>query len=50
MQKFNRLQRKHREFSELLKQMGFGWNVETNTMQATEKMWQNYLRVNVLKL
>ena len=30
--------------------MGFGWNVETNTVKAIEKIWKNYLRVNILKI
>ncbi|XP_060675051.1 uncharacterized protein LOC125422919 [Ziziphus jujuba] len=45
-QKFNRLRSKHREFSELLQQTGFGWDVETNTVNATDEMWQNYIRVH----
>ena len=49
-QKFNRFQTKYHEFSELLKQTRFGWDVETNTVNITEETWQNYLRVNILKL
>ncbi|XP_048336047.2 L10-interacting MYB domain-containing protein-like [Ziziphus jujuba] len=45
-QKFNRLRSKHREFSELLQQTGFGWDAETNTVNATDEMWQNYIRVH----
>ena len=48
--KFNRFHTKHREFSELLKQIGFDWDAETNFVNATEEMWENYLRVNILKL
>ncbi|XP_048334822.2 L10-interacting MYB domain-containing protein-like [Ziziphus jujuba] len=44
--KFNRLRSKHREFSELLQQTGFGWDAETNTVNATDEMWQNYIRVH----
>ncbi|XP_062085640.1 L10-interacting MYB domain-containing protein-like [Humulus lupulus] len=43
-QKFNRLRTKYREFAELLKQTRFGWDHETNTVVASEEIWQNYLR------
>ncbi|POO00740.1 Myb/SANT-like domain containing protein, partial [Trema orientale] len=46
-QKYNRLRTKYREFTELLKQTGFGWDRETNTVTATEEIWQNYIRVRV---
>ncbi|XP_048331881.2 L10-interacting MYB domain-containing protein-like [Ziziphus jujuba] len=45
-QKFNRLRSKHHEFSELLQQTGFDWDAETNTMNAIEEMWQNYIHVH----
>ncbi|XP_062095056.1 L10-interacting MYB domain-containing protein-like isoform X2 [Humulus lupulus] len=45
-QKFNRLRTKYREFAELLKQTGFGWDRETNTVVASEEIWQNYLRAH----
>nr|XP_048323161.1 L10-interacting MYB domain-containing protein-like [Ziziphus jujuba var. spinosa] len=45
-QKFNRLRSKHREFSELLQQTRFSCDAETNTVIATEEMWQNYTRAH----
>ena len=36
-QKFNRFRIKHHEFSELLKQTRFGWDLETNTVNAIEE-------------
>ena len=44
-QKFNRLRAMHREFSNLLKHIGFGWDAKTNTVDALEETWQNYIRV-----
>lgn len=44
-QKFNRLRTKHREFSLLLQHTGFGWDAETNTVTASEEVWQAYIRV-----
>ena len=36
-QKFNRLHAMHREFSDLLKHTGFGWDAKTNTVHALEE-------------
>lgn len=33
------------EFYSLLQNAGFKWNVETNTVIASEEDWQNYLKV-----
>ena len=46
-QKFNRPRAMHREFSDLLKHTGFGWDAETNTVHALEETWQNYIRVKI---
>ena len=35
-QKFHRLRMKHRIFSELIQQTGFGWDAETNTVTAED--------------
>ncbi|XP_054800480.1 L10-interacting MYB domain-containing protein-like isoform X2 [Prosopis cineraria] len=43
-QKVNRLRSMHREFTLLLKHTGFGWSAETNTVTASEEVWQNYLQ------
>ena len=45
-QKYNRLRSKHGQFSHLLKQTGFGWNAEKNTVVADESVWQTYLAVH----
>ncbi|RVW24930.1 hypothetical protein CK203_079546 [Vitis vinifera] len=45
-QKFNRLRAMHREFSNLLKHIGFGWDAKTNTVDALEETWQNYIRAH----
>ncbi|XP_034710795.1 L10-interacting MYB domain-containing protein-like [Vitis riparia] len=44
--KFNRLRAMHREFSDLLKHTGFGWDVETNMVNALEETWQNYIQAH----
>lgn len=44
-QKMHRLRAMHREFSLLLQHTGFGWDAETNTVTASEEVWQNYIRV-----
>ena len=44
-QKLNRLCATHREFFDLLKHTGFGWDVETNMVHALEETWQNYIQV-----
>ncbi|XP_054809519.1 L10-interacting MYB domain-containing protein-like [Prosopis cineraria] len=45
-QKVNRLRSMHREFTLLLKHTGFGWSAETNTVTASEEVWQNYLQAH----
>ena len=47
--KFNRMHLLHREFSTLINQTGFGWDVETNIVHALEESWQNYCRVNIVE-
>lgn len=44
-QKFNRLCALHRGFSDLSKHIGFGWDVETNTVTDLEETWENYIRL-----
>ena len=44
-QKFNRLRATHREFSDLLKQTGFCWDAETNSVTALDETWKNYIQV-----
>ena len=44
-QKFHRLRMKHRIFSELIQQTGFGWDAETNTVTAEDAVWDAYLAV-----
>uniref|UniRef100_A0A2N9GZZ6 Myb/SANT-like domain-containing protein n=1 Tax=Fagus sylvatica TaxID=28930 RepID=A0A2N9GZZ6_FAGSY len=41
--KFNRLRIRHRIFSQLLEHTGMGWNPVTNTVTASEEVWQNVL-------
>ena len=36
---------KHRIFSELIQQTGFGWDAETNTVTAEDAVWDAYLAV-----
>ena len=43
--KMHRLRALYREFYLLVQHTGFGWNAETNTVTASEEVWQNYLRV-----
>ncbi|XP_054782610.1 L10-interacting MYB domain-containing protein-like [Prosopis cineraria] len=45
-QKVNQLQSMHREFTLLLKLTGFRWSAETNTVTASEEVWQNYLQAH----
>ena len=47
--KFNRMRLLHHEFSTLINQTGFGWDVETNIVHALEESWQNYCRVNIVE-
>ncbi|XP_050290217.1 L10-interacting MYB domain-containing protein-like [Quercus robur] len=44
--KFNRTRLLHREFSTIINQDGFGWDVETNTIHALEESWQNYFQAH----
>lgn len=43
--KFNRLRKKHREFSDLIKHPGFDWNPVTNTITAPDSVWAAYVKV-----
>ncbi|KAM6553770.1 hypothetical protein CsatB_014532 [Cannabis sativa] len=45
-QKFNRLRTKYREFNELRKHTGFGWDGPTQTVVAPDEIWENYLRAH----
>ncbi|XP_061340833.1 L10-interacting MYB domain-containing protein-like [Gastrolobium bilobum] len=45
-QKFHRLRTRHHEFSLLLQYTGFGWDAKTNTVMASEEVWQSYIRVH----
>ncbi|KAH9659583.1 hypothetical protein KPL70_023902 [Citrus sinensis] len=42
--KFNRLRKKHREFSDLIKHPGFDWNPVTNIVIAPNSLWANYAK------
>ena len=46
--KFNRLRTRHRIFSQLLGHTGMGWNPVTNTVTASEEVWQNVLAVSFM--
>jgi hypothetical protein len=46
--KFNRLRIRHRIFSQLLEHTGMGWNPVTNTVTASEEVWQNVLAVSFM--
>ena len=43
--KFNRLRKKYREFSDLIKHPGFDWNPVTNTITAPDSVWAAYVKV-----
>ena len=43
--KFNRLRKKHREFSDLIGHTGFGWDPIANTVTASEEVWSTYIKV-----
>ena len=43
--KFNRLRKKHREFSDLIEHTGFGWDPIANTVTASDDAWANYIKV-----
>ncbi|ESR49731.1 hypothetical protein CICLE_v10033776mg, partial [Citrus x clementina] len=42
--KFNRLYKKHREFSDLVAHTGFGWDLISNTVTASEAVWAEYIK------
>ncbi|XP_004308208.1 PREDICTED: uncharacterized protein LOC101308913 [Fragaria vesca subsp. vesca] len=42
--KFNRLRKKHREFSDLIEHTGFGWDPIANTVTASEEVWATYIK------
>ncbi|KAH9769639.1 hypothetical protein KPL71_012093 [Citrus sinensis] len=42
--KFNRLRKKHREFSDLVAHIGFGWDPVSNTVTASEAVWAEYIK------
>lgn len=43
--KFNRLRKKLREFSDLIKHPGFEWDPATNTVIASDEVWAEYTKV-----
>ena len=43
--KFNRLCKKHCEFSDLIKHAGFGWDPIANTVTESNDAWANYIKV-----
>ncbi|KAK2645928.1 hypothetical protein Ddye_021123 [Dipteronia dyeriana] len=43
--KFNRLCKKHREFSDLIAHTGFGWDPISNTVTSPEAVWAEYIKV-----
>ncbi|GAU12508.1 hypothetical protein TSUD_377590 [Trifolium subterraneum] len=45
-EKMHRLRAMFHEFYSLLENTGFGWNEETNTVTASEEVWQNYLKTH----
>ena len=46
--KFNWLQTRHRIFSQLLEHTGMGWNPVTNTVTASDEVWQNVLAISFM--
>ncbi|KAK3198700.1 hypothetical protein Dsin_022115 [Dipteronia sinensis] len=42
--KFNRLRKKHREFSYLIKHTGFGWDPVANTVTSSNEVWADYIK------
>ncbi|KAH9682422.1 Myb DNA-bind 3 domain-containing protein [Citrus sinensis] len=42
--KFNRLRKKHREFSDLVAHTRFGWDPVSNTVTASEAVWAEYIK------
>ncbi|ESR42149.1 hypothetical protein KPL70_017530 [Citrus sinensis] len=45
--KFNRLRKKHREFSALIAHTRFGWDPVSNTVIASEAIWAEYIKVKL---
>ena len=43
--KFNRLRKKHQEFSDLIEHTGFGWDPVANTVTASDEVWAEYIKV-----
>jgi hypothetical protein len=46
--KFNRLQTRHLIFSQLFEHTRMGWNPVTNTVIASDEVWQNVLTVSFM--
>lgn len=46
--KYNRLKQKYRVFSQLLQQNGFVWHGETNSVTASDEVWESYLYVSIV--
>lgn len=46
--KFNRLRKKHREFSDLIEHIRFGWDPIAKTVTASEEVWATYIKVNLV--
>ncbi|KAH9792734.1 hypothetical protein KPL71_004254 [Citrus sinensis] len=42
--KFNRLCKKHREFSDLIAYTGFGWDLVSNTVTSSKAVWAEYIK------
>ncbi|KAK2634751.1 hypothetical protein Ddye_029543 [Dipteronia dyeriana] len=47
--KFNRLRKKHREFSDLIAHTEFGWDPISNTVTAPEAVWVEYIKMRIVK-
>ncbi len=46
--KFNRLRTRHHIFSQLFEHIGMGWNLVTNTVTASEEVWQKVLAISFM--
>ncbi|KAK3184829.1 hypothetical protein Dsin_032115 [Dipteronia sinensis] len=42
--KFNRLRKKHREFSDLIQHSGFSWDPVNNIVTASNELWADYAK------
>ncbi|KAK0585997.1 hypothetical protein LWI29_037568 [Acer saccharum] len=42
--KFNRLRKKHQEFSDLIEHTGFRWDPVANTIIASDEVWADYIK------